>query len=94
MGSLRGIPLIESMSINFPLFLSLFTITAIRGGRLLLPLYALKLNADPFTVGLIAATFSALPMMLSLCESTRKILSILVALKVRSRRKLRKPALS
>ncbi len=53
------------MSINFPLFLSLFTITAIRGGRLLLPLYALKLNADPFTVGLIAATFSALPMMLS-----------------------------
>jgi MFS family permease len=53
------------VSINFPLILSLFTITAIRGGRLLLPLYALKLNADPFTVGLIAATFSALPMMLS-----------------------------
>lgn len=53
------------MTIRFPLILSLFTITAIRGGRLLLPLYALKLGADPFTVGLIAATFSALPMMLS-----------------------------
>lgn len=53
------------VSIRFPLALSLFTITNIRGGRLLLPLYALSLGADPFTVGLVAATFSALPMMLS-----------------------------
>jgi MFS family permease len=54
------------VSIYFPYVLALFTMTSIRGGRLLLALYALELDAAPFTVGLLAATFSALPMMLSL----------------------------
>src|SRR5262249_2170571 len=33
--------------------------------KVLLALYALKLGAQPFTVGLLAATFSAIPMVLS-----------------------------
>ena len=54
------------LTIRFPLALALFIITAIRGGRLLLALFALQMGAQPATVGLIAATFSALPMLLSI----------------------------
>jgi len=53
------------LSLNFPYTLSLFTVNGIRGGRILLSLYALQLGASPITVGLLMATFSALPMMLA-----------------------------
>ena len=56
----------KQLTVRFPLILSLFTITAIRGGRLVLPLYALHLGAQPLTVGMVAATFSALPMLLAI----------------------------
>jgi MFS family permease len=38
----------------------------VRAGRVLLALYALHLGAQPLTVGMIAATFSVFPMLLSL----------------------------
>ena len=54
------------MSIRFVLALALFSMTGVRAGRVLLALYALHLGAQPFTVGVLAATFSAFPMVLSL----------------------------
>ncbi len=53
------------MSVHFPFALSLFAVIMVRGGRILLALYALQLDAQPFTVGVLAATFSFLPMLLA-----------------------------
>lgn len=53
------------MSVHFPFALSLFAVIMVRGGRVLLALYALQLDAQPFTVGVLAATFSFLPMLLA-----------------------------
>ncbi len=53
------------MSINFALALSLLNMTTMRAGRVVLALYALDLGAAPLTVGLLAATFSVFPALLS-----------------------------
>ena len=53
------------MSINFVLVLAVLNMTSMRAGRVLLVLYALQLGAAPATVGLLAATFSAFPALLS-----------------------------
>ncbi|MDB5808060.1 MAG: hypothetical protein JWN94_182 [Betaproteobacteria bacterium] len=53
------------MSLNFALALALFNMSSMRAGRVLLVLYALNLGAAPATVGLLAATFSAFPALLS-----------------------------
>ncbi len=53
------------MSIHFALALALFNMSSMRAGRVLLVLYALELGAAPATVGLLAATFSAFPALLS-----------------------------
>ena len=53
------------MSINFALALSLLNMTTMRAGRVVLALYALDLGAAPLTVGLLAATFSIFPALLS-----------------------------
>jgi len=53
------------MSINFALALAVLNMTSMRAGRVALVLYALHLGASPLTVGLLAATFSAFPAMLS-----------------------------
>lgn len=45
--------------------LALLAITCVQAGRVLLSLYALNLGADPFAVGLLAGTTSALPLLLS-----------------------------
>ena len=45
--------------------LALLTITCVQAGRVLFSLYALHLGADPFTVGILAGTSSALPLLLS-----------------------------
>ena len=45
--------------------LTLFCMANIRGGRLVLGLYALDLGASPVMVGLLAATFSAMPALLA-----------------------------
>jgi len=45
--------------------LTLFCMANIRGGRLVLGLYALDLGAGPVTVGLLAAMFSAMPALLA-----------------------------
>lgn len=55
----------DVVSVNFTFALAFFTVIAVRGSRLLLALYALALDAEPFTIGLLAATFSALPMLLA-----------------------------
>ena len=53
------------MSINFALALALLNMSSMRAGRVLLVLYALELGAAPSTVGLLAATFSIFPALLS-----------------------------
>lgn len=54
------------MSIHHVFALTLFSMTGVRAGRVLLALYALHLGAEPLTVGVLAATFSVFPMLLSL----------------------------
>ena len=49
--------------LTFALALSIITI--VQASRVLLTLYALKLGAQPFVVGILAASFSVLPMLLS-----------------------------
>jgi len=53
------------MSIYFALALGLLNMSSMRAGRVVLVLYALHLGAQPLTVGLLAATFSAFPAVLS-----------------------------
>ncbi len=53
------------MSVYFPFALALFAVTSVRAGRILLALYALQLGAQPFTVGLLAGTFSVAPMLMA-----------------------------
>ncbi len=53
------------MPLYFTFTLVLFNMTSVQAGRVLLALYALKLGAQPFAVGILAATFSVLPMLLS-----------------------------
>jgi MFS family permease len=53
------------MLIYYTFILALLNITSVRAGRVLLSLYALDLGAQPFAIGILAATFSALPMLLS-----------------------------
>ena len=54
------------MSIRYILALTLFSMTGVRAGRVMLALYALHLGAQPVTVGFVAAAFSVPPMMLSI----------------------------
>jgi MFS family permease len=53
------------MSIYFTFAVSLFNFSVVRAGRVLLILYAIHFGAQPFAVGILAAMFSALPMLLS-----------------------------
>ena len=48
--------------INFAFALSFFNFASTQAGRVLLALGALRLGANPFAVGALAATFSAFPM--------------------------------
>ncbi|MBA4423170.1 MAG: MFS transporter, partial [Syntrophus sp. (in: bacteria)] len=57
--------LLNLMPLYFTFSLVLFNMTSVQAGRVLLALYALKLGAQPFAVGILAATFSVLPMLLS-----------------------------
>ncbi|MDP1990642.1 MAG: MFS transporter [Syntrophales bacterium] len=57
--------ILNSMPLYFTFALVLFNMTSVQAGRVLLALYALKLGAQPFAVGILAATFSVLPMLLS-----------------------------
>ncbi len=52
-------------SIYFIFALTLLSFTSVRAGQVLFALYALHLGAQPFAVGILAATFSAFPMLLS-----------------------------
>lgn len=53
------------MSVHFPFALALFTIISVRGGRVLLALFAIRLEAPDFMVGVLAGTFSLAPMLLA-----------------------------
>ena len=53
------------MSTNFALALGLLNMSSMRAGRVMLVLYALHLGAEPVMIGLLAATFSAFPALLS-----------------------------
>jgi MFS family permease len=56
---------LSPMPLYFAFSLLLFNMTSVQAGRVLLSLYALNLGAQPFAVGILAATFSLLPMLLS-----------------------------
>ena len=53
------------MSIHFTVALAVFLLTSVRAGRVVLALDALQLGAQPLQVGILAATFSVLPMLCS-----------------------------
>ena len=53
------------MSIYLTFILSFFIILSMQTGRVIITLYALKLGAQPFAVGVLAAMFSVLPTLLS-----------------------------
>jgi MFS family permease len=53
------------MSIYFTFALALFITLGVFASRVLITLYALKLGAQPFTVGVLTAMFSVLPTLLS-----------------------------
>jgi MFS family permease len=53
------------MSIYFTFILTLFSFTSVKISQVLLALYALNLGAQPFAVGIVAATFSVPPALLS-----------------------------
>ena len=53
------------MSIYPILLLTFLNALSVRAARVVLPLYALELGAHPFAIGVLAATFSILPMFTS-----------------------------
>lgn len=53
------------MAIYLALALTLFSGTSLKASQVLLSLYALQLGAQPFAIGILAATYSAFPMLLS-----------------------------
>jgi MFS family permease len=53
------------VSVHFVYALSLLNGTSVFAAQVVLSLYALRLGANPLTVGLIAATFSIFPMLLA-----------------------------
>jgi MFS family permease len=53
------------MSVHFVVALALFNMASVRAGRVLLTLYAIKLGAHPVAIGMLAATFSVIPILFS-----------------------------
>jgi MFS family permease len=53
------------MSIRFVIALMLFNMTSTRVARVLLTFYAIKLGASPVVIGMLAATFSIIPILFS-----------------------------
>lgn len=53
------------MSVRFVYVLMFANVINVSAGRVLLTLYALKLGASPFAIGVLAATFAVFPMSLS-----------------------------
>ena len=53
------------MNLRFTYALAFFNFTSVLAGRVLLVLYALKLGAQPFAVGVLVAMYSVLPMLIS-----------------------------
>ena len=53
------------MSVHYLVALALFNMASVRAGRVLLTLYALKLGAEPAAIGLLAASFSIIPLLFS-----------------------------
>jgi MFS family permease len=53
------------LGLYFAFILALFSVTSVLAARVLLVLYALKFGAQPFVVGVLVATYSVFPMLLS-----------------------------
>jgi predicted MFS family arabinose efflux permease len=53
------------MPVHYVVALGLFNMSSVRAGRVLLTLYALKLGAEPVAIGLLAASFSIIPLLFS-----------------------------
>ena len=53
------------MTLYLTLALAFFNMTGVRASRVLGVLYAIKLDAQPFTIGALAATFALFPLLLS-----------------------------
>ncbi|MEI7673723.1 MAG: MFS transporter, partial [Deltaproteobacteria bacterium] len=55
----------KTLSLYLTFTLALLNFTSVMAARMLLVLYALKLGAQPFTIGTLAAMYAVLPMLLS-----------------------------
>ncbi len=54
-----------ALSVRFIVCLAMFNMTSVRSGRVLLTLYAIKLGGDPMAIGMLAASFSVIPVCFS-----------------------------
>ena len=61
----KSISQVNPMALYLTFALTLFIVTSVHAGRVLITIYALKLGAQPFTVGVLAALFSVLPTLLA-----------------------------
>jgi len=53
------------MSVRFIVALAFLNMTSVRAGRVVLTLYAIRLGAPPAAIGMLAATFSVIPVLFS-----------------------------
>jgi MFS family permease len=53
------------VTVRFVIALALFNMTSVRAGRVLITLYALALGATPLQIGMLAASFGAVPVLFS-----------------------------
>jgi MFS family permease len=56
---------VKPVSVRYVVALALFNMTAVRAGRVLLTLYTIKLGGGPLAVGMLAASFSVIPVLFS-----------------------------
>ncbi len=56
---------LKVLSVRFVIALALFNMTSVRAGRVLLTLYAIKLGGGPLAIGMLAASFSIIPVLFS-----------------------------
>ncbi len=56
---------LKALSVHFVIALALCNMTSVRAGRVLLTLYAIKLGGGPLAIGMLAASFSIIPVLFS-----------------------------
>jgi MFS family permease len=60
-----SVPSVKAITVRFIVALALFNMTSVRAGRVLLTLYTIRLEGGPLAVGMLAASFSVIPVLFS-----------------------------